>query len=567
VGAKAATAPTASVDQHIEYRNHAAGQVYTFTINPGTAVIKSMAVGKSSSGMTITACSTTRTGWTGTLTAGACGFKHTTGSDVTAPTTEFKVTAKTLPGAGGAINQWLLVANPLLPSKVNIAPAATPKGALTTGIFNVQLTDAAVVASALPIGGLCPGSTPTNHSAAALSTKNLVVCGRNWGADTFKPNPTDSKLLGTFAVKDTLVTSDPAVAAGAGTVGGAVVIANYKDALIGPTPGTANLFGIMVQSAAASSPSTSQPLMMTNFEVLCLATYTVDIVNGDDTTGTGTCGDPWKHIKKATDVAASGDSIQVNKGTYDTAAGETFPVAVPDNVKLTADLNSLIAALKQGKFDSVKIMGDINLGSGAQLIGVAAIGQTTFASNSKAQLVLFNNLPSANPPSFPICIDTNGTGVTLDTVLAIGCGYGMRVEPGSTVNVRKSYFVKNVWGVHVEGGLTNGIADLGTNGSPGANTLCGAIDADLWDQVGTILTPTTIQAVGNRWDHVPPTTNNLPLQGVDIALLKPAALTGMSVNTASATLASSDPLSSKLCAAAVANPAAAFGQLLSSSAS
>ncbi len=61
----------------------------------------------------------------------------------------------------------------------------------------------------------------------------------------------------------------------------------------------------------------------------------VDAVNGDDTNGDGTASAPWKTITKAiSSIADTVKRINVKPGTYDTALGETFPIAVPDGVVL-----------------------------------------------------------------------------------------------------------------------------------------------------------------------------------------------------------------------------------------
>jgi hypothetical protein len=539
-------------NQQFVYRNQAA-QPYNFTVKAGTTAIHTLAIAAASqpaNAIDITSCVGAPANWTKSGPATFQGRKaclytaQTAAADIKPNTSSsaFGVSASTPPGAGAAFNQWVLVTN-FTRTPANAGQSAP--GALTTPVANVQLTDAMVVGAAVPLGTACPAGTPLNHSAAALSTKRLVVCGVKWGSDAFTPNSTDSRLLGTFAVQDTL--DSGAVPAGAtGTLAAPIALANYSNALIGPNAGAANLFGLLVQSKSTASPSSSQPLLMTNFTVLCMTTYTVDIKNGNDTTGTGTCSNPWKHIKKATDVAASGESIQINPGTYDAAAGETFPVAVPDGVDVTSDLNSLLNGLKNHKFDAVKIIGNVNLGSNARLTGLWLQGTTTAANLSKVRYSILINTPSTSPPSIPVCLDVTGSGVDVQSVLAIACGYGMKVESGGSAKVRTSYFVKNVYGVNIAtAALTNGSADLGTTGSLGLNTFCSGINADIWNQaVGTILTPVTTQAVGNRWDHVPPSTSNVPLSGADI--VNPPLFS--TVNAASATLASNDPTSQKLCA-------------------
>jgi hypothetical protein len=46
------------------------------------------------------------------------------------------------------------------------------------------------------------------------------------------------------------------------------------------------------------------------------ATYYVDAVNGNDTTGNGSSGSPWKTISKAAGIMVAGDTCKIRTGTY-----------------------------------------------------------------------------------------------------------------------------------------------------------------------------------------------------------------------------------------------------------
>ncbi|WP_308636436.1 fibronectin type III domain-containing protein [Paenibacillus silvisoli] len=46
------------------------------------------------------------------------------------------------------------------------------------------------------------------------------------------------------------------------------------------------------------------------------STYYVDAVNGNDTTGSGSTGSPWKTISKAAGIAIAGDTVKIRSGTY-----------------------------------------------------------------------------------------------------------------------------------------------------------------------------------------------------------------------------------------------------------
>jgi len=59
-------------------------------------------------------------------------------------------------------------------------------------------------------------------------------------------------------------------------------------------------------------------------------------VAGDDSTGDGSTGSPYRSITKALSTPSI-NLISVGSGTYDVANGETFPLAIPDGIKIIAD--------------------------------------------------------------------------------------------------------------------------------------------------------------------------------------------------------------------------------------
>jgi hypothetical protein len=61
----------------------------------------------------------------------------------------------------------------------------------------------------------------------------------------------------------------------------------------------------------------------------------VNAVSGNNTTGNGSSGNPFKTITKALSVSsAAGDSIKVAPGAYTVALGEVFPIDMPSDRKL-----------------------------------------------------------------------------------------------------------------------------------------------------------------------------------------------------------------------------------------
>ncbi len=56
--------------------------------------------------------------------------------------------------------------------------------------------------------------------------------------------------------------------------------------------------------------------------------------SGDDVAGDGSFGNPYRTITKALSVASTGDDIEIGTGTYNAAAGEVFPLSIPNDVDL-----------------------------------------------------------------------------------------------------------------------------------------------------------------------------------------------------------------------------------------
>ena len=98
-----------------------------------------------------------------------------------------------------------------------------------------------------------------------------------------------------------------------------------------------------------------------------------------------------------------------------------------------------------------------------------------------------------------------------------------------TGKIRRNEFIGNDNGISVYGFLTPGIPlDLGTPADPGGNVFrCNSASANYGADLNflhfadpTLAWAGTVQAVGNAWDHVPPTLNRVdpPPNGSDIAV-------------------------------------------------
>src|SRR5882672_7195941 len=79
----------------------------------------------------------------------------------------------------------------------------------------------------------------------------------------------------------------------------------------------------------------------------------VDAANGNDVSGTGSSGRPFKSITRALQPS-SGNGLILHPGTYDVANGETFPIRFPDDMIVSGAI-----------LDTINLVGAIIRGGGA----------------------------------------------------------------------------------------------------------------------------------------------------------------------------------------------------------
>jgi len=159
----------------------------------------------------------------------------------------------------------------------------------------------------------------------------------------------------------------------------------------------------------------------------------VNAVSGNDASGDGTAGNPYKSITKAltdSNVGATG-KIFVATGTYNIANGETFPIQIPANVTL------------EGTGPNAASVG-ISGGATNVTVVTLAVGSTI----KKVQVQ--NTDPTGTTRAVLIVGGTNGAPATVDAVNVIGsgasAGHGISVNTsgltfavtGSTINAPAS---------------------------------------------------------------------------------------------------------------------------------
>lgn len=370
-----------------------------------------------------------------------------------------------------ATGRVMIAAPPVTPAPTGPSAPPVPDGGTTT----TTEPPAAVLAidrSGADYGFAVAG---TSSSAAMFSVTNAgTAASGSLSATLSGTNPSEFKI-----------TSDACSGATLTPGGHCAVGVDFAPASAGAKSATISI---------GAAPGGTVSATLTGAGCSTTAKWTVDTARGGDA-NTGTCAAPFKTITKALSVAAPGDTVKVDPGGYDAAAGETFPLAVPAGVSVVGDTTG------RGTNPVTKVVGNVSLAGGAVLEGLWVVGTVT-ASSSNA-LVLYNTVNHAGAT----CIQSGaGTGVVFQSNTVTGCGVGVVVTASGSPSLTNNNITGNGYGVEIDSPAT---ADL----SGGGNVLSCSTNADLW----TSLSSGTINASNNEWDHTPPTLSTTSgTGGIDI---------------------------------------------------
>lgn len=155
------------------------------------------------------------------------------------------------------------------------------------------------------------------------------------------------------------------------------------------------------------------------------ATFYVNEATGDDGRTPATAQDsltPWKTLTHALANVASGDTVQVASGTYDTALGESYPLELQNGVAIQGAgkaTTTLSAPAGSPVFDNV----DTPLSSGTTLTGFTLTHDGTSFSQSLVHLepISVDMAPAIDDNAlqdaggnfeYGIAVDTNATATT-----------------------------------------------------------------------------------------------------------------------------------------------------------
>jgi hypothetical protein len=189
----------------------------------------------------------------------------------------------------------------------------------------------------------------------------------------------------------------------------------------------------------------------------------------------GTCLAPYRTLVHALAVSEAGDSILAEAGTYDVDGGETFPLVVPDGVRLVGD-GVTNTGFPMTEIDGITA-GVLVLGAGAaveQLFidrpgDVAGDCVVAAAGGAIRNDIIANCANGVNV--------TGGSGLEVSGTLLVGNATGLNVlEAAANVRVEDSVIANNMFGI-----VTQTAIDLGggPTGSPGGNTIACNTTVDL----------------------------------------------------------------------------------------
>jgi hypothetical protein len=237
---------------------------------------------------------------------------------------------------------------------------------------------------------------------------------------------------------------------------------------------------VAILLVACSAPQTSTP---TTLHVA---------PDGDDVSGTGSAGQPYRTLGRAADQAPAGATIMLASGTYSAASGEAFPIDISGlTVRGQGEADTIIAGTTAALYGLTIASGETTIRDlSVQGFGTSPVGANVLVEGGSVRIedviiadgarhgiqitsgavTLRSVTVTANQDDN---VSTNGT-VTLDVfgsvISASADADGIDTDGNTTLRVRDTQIVDND-GSGIE--LNGGTADLGTIADPGGNTLTG----------------------------------------------------------------------------------------------
>lgn len=228
----------------------------------------------------------------------------------------------------------------------------------------------------------------------------------------------------------------------------------------------------------------------------------VDVSIGDDVSGDGSPGKPFRTITKGLSTATDGYTVKVSPGTYDGSIGEVFPLQLKQNVTLEGDPDIMgnggsptiisgagtYATASLGNqpvtivcADGAKILGlRIEAGNGTAIWCEGASMETTIQQNT-----IINS-------DYGIVVSETAQPYIYRNNISQNNISGIEIFTQATPEIRSNTISNNSYGIVVN---NSSLPDLGTSVSPGDNTVTGNAGCDLNN-----ISNRDISAIGNIWD-------------------------------------------------------------------
>jgi hypothetical protein len=366
---------TASVNPTDSYRGRS--NTYTFTVtntSNASETLRSLRVTPPNGEWSLTACTTSRSQWSGSVSGGNCVFESTGNAIPVSGSATFTVTANISPGGNDIIaGSWGARVSPqgtYVNNQAFSAPASTG-GSLAANAYVFEVLDAVARAPTVNAGDPCPTA---NKTATAGSSQVIVVCGRSGRSGTLTPVSSSSSLAGTM-IGSAGTFNSGSVPGNTNTA--SIVLANYSARAITSSAGSGKTVAVKIGSASnQTSPlvtinssnysasfndknvGTDKPVTVTGVALGGASNYTVSQPSG---------------LKADIDPVVLTPSVTVNNKTYDGTTGATIntpgftnPDAIVSGETVTLQGGSAVfATADAGENKAVNVTGLSLGGSGA----------------------------------------------------------------------------------------------------------------------------------------------------------------------------------------------------------
>jgi len=191
-----------------------------------------------------------------------------------------------------------------------------------TAVDSAGFEGARSYAASATTGATSQLPTVATNAATNIASTSATLNG------SVNPNGLASTAWFEWGTSSTLATyaSTPSRSIGSGSN-----VVSVAENLTGLSPGVMYYYRAVGQNSAG----TSKASIISLTTAVARQDYYVNASTGSNTPGNGSQANPWKTITYALgQISASGNTVRIAAGTYDTNLGETFPILLIDGVSL-----------------------------------------------------------------------------------------------------------------------------------------------------------------------------------------------------------------------------------------